>query len=115
MKINMTNALILNKYKHVLLIHNCKNGHDRYEFPGGKVENYESLEETTIRELKEEIGVEIGIHGIFGDYETDTPEGKFLCRTYLADIIKGTPTIQEKDKADFLDYVDYNKLEELAT
>jgi ADP-ribose pyrophosphatase YjhB (NUDIX family) len=114
MEINMTNALILDKNSHVLLIHNCKNGTDRYEFSGGKVENSESLQETTLRENKEELGIDIELMGIFGDYETDTPEGKFLCRTYFAKIIKGTPQPMEKDKMDWCGYVSYDKLEELA-
>ena len=111
----MTNALILDLNKHVLLIHNCKNGSDRYEFSGGKVEDFETLEEATIRENKEELGIDIEITGIFGDYETDTPEGKFLCRTYFARIIKGIPQLLEPDKMDWCEYVTYKKLQELAT
>ena len=114
MKVNMTNALVLNQDKHVLIIHNCKNGSDRYEFPGGKVRDNETLEETTIREFLEETGAVIKLKGIFGEYETDTPEGRFLCRTYFADIIQGIPRILETKKADFLDYVSYAELERLA-
>lgn len=110
MNVNMTNALILNNDDLALLIHNCKNGNDRWEFPGGKVEGNDSLEETTIRELKEEIGVDIELTGVLGDYETITPEGKFLCRTYFARIIKGEPKIMERKKADDLRYVSYGEL-----
>lgn len=114
MKVNMTNALVLNEDRHVLIIHNCKNGSDRYEFPGGKVKDNETLEEATLREFFEETGARIILRGIFGDYETQTPEGRFLCRTYFAEIIEGIPIIVEKNKADFLDYVSYSELERLA-
>ena len=84
MKVNMTNALILNENRHVLVIHNIKNGSDRYEFPGGKTEPTDSsLEETTVREDWEELGIRVRVTGTFGDYKTQTPEGEFLCRTML--------------------------------
>jgi len=115
MKVNLTNALILNGQRQVLLTHNCKNGNDRYEFSGGKVNDGENPEETTIRENKEELGIDIELLGIFGDYETFDPrEGNFLCRTYFARIIEGTPVPQEKGKMDWCDYVSYTKLEELT-
>ena len=79
----------------------------------GKIEPQETPEETVIRELKEEIGCEIKIRGIFGDYQTKTPEGDFLCRTYFAEIIKGEPRILEKNKADRLEYANYDRLLEL--
>lgn len=115
MEINLTNALILNEVKHVLLTHNCKNGNDRYEFSGGKVKMEESPEEATVRENKEELGIDIELLGIFGDYETFHPEeGKFLCRTYFARIIQGIPHPLEKDKMDWCGYVSYAILEELT-
>ena len=110
MKVNMTNALILNEDRIVLLTHNCKNGRDRYEFSGGKVNSGESLEESAIRENLDELGIDIKLTGIFGDYETDTPEGKFLCRTYFAEILKGIPKPREKDKMDWCGYVNYAEL-----
>ena len=59
---NMTNALILDKDDYALLIHNIKNGQDRWEFPGGKVEEGDkNLEERTIKEVEEELGIKIKI------------------------------------------------------
>lgn len=115
MKINLTNALILNENRHVLLTHNCKNGNNRYEFSGGKVNDGEDPKDTTIRENMEELGIDIELLGVFGDYETFHPtEGTFLCRTYFARIIRGIPRPLEKGKMDWCDYVSYAKLEELA-
>lgn len=111
----MANALILNKSRYALLIHNIKNGQNRFEFPGGKVKENENLEESVIREVEEELGIKIkvrkvGGRKIFGDYPTETPEGEFLCRTYHAEIISGEPEIMEKDKADYWDYFSYDSL-----
>lgn len=62
-KIDMVNALILNKNNQALLVHNCKEykeygiKNNRWEFPGGKVkETDKSLEEAVIREVEEELG-----------------------------------------------------------
>ena len=115
MKINLVNALILDDNSHVLLTHNCKNGNDRYEFCGGKVNDGETLQDATIRENREELGIEIRIKKEFGDYETHDPrEGKFLCRTYFAEIVYGIPRPMEQGKMDWCDYVSYAELERLS-
>jgi len=120
-KPNMVNVLILDKNYRALLIHNIKKGSDRWEFPGGKVEkdfmckSISRLEIAAIKEAKEELNIIIAFNQpagqhIFGDYETQTPEGDFLCRTFFAKINYGTPEIMEKDKHDRFDYFDYNGL-----
>lgn len=40
-----------------------------YEFPGGKVEGREELEEALTRELKEELGIEVTVHHHFHTVE----------------------------------------------
>jgi len=113
-KINMTNALIVDENFHVLLVHNCKNGNNRYEFCGGKLEDGETLLECVERENREELGIEIVVSRVVGDYKTQTPEGNFICRTYQAGIIQGAPKIIEPENMDWVDYVGYQRLEELA-
>jgi ADP-ribose pyrophosphatase YjhB (NUDIX family) len=95
MKVNMTNILVLNENKHALMICNNKHGTDRWEFPGGKLKDDEDLETSARREPLEELGITTRLKRVFGDYQTQTPEGHFLCRTYFAEIINGTPTIKE--------------------
>lgn len=113
--INMVNVLIRNKDNCVLLIHNIKHGADRWEFTGGKLERGLSLEEMAVKEPFQELGIKtklIKINGtkIFGDYETQTPEGAFLCRTYFAEIIEGEPEIKEKDKHNGFMWASYEEL-----
>lgn len=113
-KINLVNALILNENKQVLVTHNCKNRDDRYEFSGGKINSFETPEQATIRENLEELGIRIRITGVFGDYPTYHPiEGKFICRTYFAEIVEGTPRSREPKKMDWCDYLSYQQLLEL--
>lgn len=92
----MTAGIII-KNKRVLLVHNIKHGL-RVEPPGGKKEPRESWEDSVIREIKEELGLDVRVKGVIGDYETHSPEGEFLVRLYLCEITSGEPKLMEPDK-----------------
>lgn len=49
--------LLVNSNNEILLVYS----NHEYHFPGGKVEKNENLEETVIRELKEETGIKLNI------------------------------------------------------
>ena len=53
-------GVIINKDNQVLIAKRASYQHqgDKWEFPGGKVENTESSDEALVRELKEEVGIE---------------------------------------------------------
>ena len=114
-KPDMVNVFIRDKRNYTLLIHNIKHRADRWEFPGGKLEEGLSLEEMAVKEPFQELGIKIKLikvdgSKIFGDYETQTPEGPFLCRTYFAEIVEGEPRIMEPDKHDVFDWFSYSGL-----
>lgn len=92
----MTAALII-RDRRALLVHNMKHGL-RIEPPGGKKEHEEGWEESVIREVKEELGVTVGVKATIGEYATHSPEGEFLVRLYLCEITSGEPTVMEPDK-----------------
>ncbi len=71
----------------LLLIWKIKHGH--YEFPGGKVEEGESYEETAIREVKEEIGVDVDLTKYAGYNEFHIDGRNFISHKFLAKIKKG--------------------------
>jgi 8-oxo-dGTP pyrophosphatase MutT (NUDIX family) len=58
MKKNRATAIIIRNGK-LLLIHRQKPGRDYYVLPGGGVDLEESFEETCIREVKEETGLDV--------------------------------------------------------
>ena len=60
-----------------------------YVMPGGGVEDGESLEETVIRELKEEYNVDIRIIGYLGCEERE----KTLGHMFHCEIISGVPSL----------------------
>lgn len=114
-KPNMVNVFIRNKDNYALLIHNIKNGADRWEFTGGKLEKGRGLEEMAVKESFQELGIKIKLikidgSKIFGDYDTQTPEGDFLCRTYFAKIMEGEPKIREPKNHDAFGWLSHDGL-----
>ena len=97
MRIQLSGCAIVNDNEELLLL--WKRKHQHYEFPGGKVEEGESLEETAIRECKEELGVDVTIVKYI-EYENFNIEGhSFQSHKYLG-IIKENqiPKVNEPDK-----------------
>jgi ADP-ribose pyrophosphatase YjhB (NUDIX family) len=60
-----------------------------YVIPGGVVEHFENLEKAIIRELKEELSVDIEINGYLGRDEGE----KSIAHFFSCRIIKGTPKL----------------------
>lgn len=61
----------------------------KWEFPGGKLEDGESPAECLIREVREELGVAIGIISHFHDTHYRYSTGEILLKFYLAVITGG--------------------------
>jgi len=92
----MAAALIIENNR-ILLVNNTKHGSLRIEPPGGKKELDETLEECAVREVKEELGLDIAVKGLLGAYATESPEGPFEVYMYFSKIKKGKPAVQEPD------------------
>ena len=69
-----------------------------WEFPGSKVEQGETLEEAIIREIREELGLEISAGDIFGRYEHAYTHFSVTVHAILCDIIQGEPKAIEADE-----------------
>ncbi len=69
----------------ILLIYRFKNGEEYYVFPGGGVEEGESIEEAAIREAKEETGLDVTLGKKLWEYENKGRLGYY----YLVDKFKG--------------------------
>lgn len=97
----------------ILLLYRKKTGW--YELPGGKIEEGESVEEAALRELKEELCVDVDIIHNLGT--KDFEENGFIMTYiwFLAKLKSGQiPSIGEPDKYDHFRYIPINELQKNA-
>lgn len=88
--VTVTAAIILNEGK-VLIARRISNGETPglWEFPGGKVEGQESLEQCLRREIKEELGVTVRVQKYFGESVFQSSKAIYRVMAFYAKIVKG--------------------------
>lgn len=69
-----------------------------WEFPGGKVEKHENIDNAIEREIKEELGCQVEFINIFNDNIHDYEEFIVNLITVKCKVISGIPVPKEHDK-----------------
>ena len=85
---------------------------DWWEFPGGKIEEGETPQQALIREIKEELDVDIKVGEIITTVEYDYPEFHLSMDCFWAKVVSGQLTLLEHEAAKWvslkkLDTVDW--------
>jgi mutator protein MutT len=62
-----------------------------WEFPGGKREPGETFESALVREIREELGVEIAVGELFEEIAHDYPEKSVHLKFFLCRLLSGEP------------------------
>lgn len=85
-------AVIKNNNNEILICQRGKGGSCAYlwEFPGGKLENDESMAECIIRECKEELNISVTVKSTLSKFNYSYPERDIAFTFFEAKIINGT-------------------------
>src|ERR1035437_3282490 len=62
-----------------------------WEFPGGKREAGETFEQCLVREIREELGVEISVAELFEEVRHDYPEKSVHLKFFICQLLAGEP------------------------
>ena len=73
-----------------------------WEFPGGKVEAGESLENALVREIKEELDADIKVRELFETVEYDYPNFHLTMHCFICDLLSEDFVLREHDDARWL-------------
>ncbi|WP_144212238.1 8-oxo-dGTP diphosphatase MutT [Shewanella donghaensis] len=111
-RVNVAVGVIINKQQQILLAMRHAHLHqgNKWEFPGGKVENDETVSEALIRELKEEVGLNVNSTISFMDISHNYPDKQVFLQIHLVTDFSGLAIglegqqIRWVDKADLCQY-----------
>ena len=97
MKVRPSIAIVENN--HLLLMQYRYGNTDVYNLPGGNVDKSETLTETVVRELMEELGIEVDLEGMILSGDVIMPEGKedVLHCVFEGKINTGKPILNPKE------------------
>lgn len=73
-----------------------------WEFPGGKLEPGESPEQAAVREVSEELSVDINLGELVSVIDYDYPDFHLKMHCYFAEVVSGVLTLKEHDDARWL-------------
>ena len=62
-----------------------------WEFPGGKREAHETYEQCLVREIREELGVEISVGALFEEISHAYPEKSVHLKFFVCQLLSGEP------------------------
>ena len=106
-------AAIIQKDNLSLIVQRNKNKHLglKWEFPGGKVESKETLEEALIREIKEELNITINVHQKIGEEKYKDSKINVILHYFLCSHQSGTLKLNEHENFAWVNKKNFKKYE----
>ena len=81
----------------------------KWEFPGGKVESNETFQEALLREIHEELNIDINIHEKLAEEKYKDSEINIVLHYFLCSIKDGTIKLNEHEAMSWVDKKDFGK------
>ncbi len=108
-------AAVIEVDKRILCVQRNQSKYDyisyKYEFPGGKVEHGESMQDALIREIQEELDYEITVLGAISDFIYDYPDFSVHMHFYHCLATNQNVTLKEHIQAQWLERDDLSRLD----
>jgi mutator protein MutT len=104
--LRLAGCILRNDAGDILLLHRNKKGVQQWELPGGKLERDEEGEAAAIREIREELGVEVRIVAFLGQADFQENDRRCCYEWYEAELVAtlASPRICEPQTFDDLRY-----------
>ena len=81
----------------------------KWEFPGGKVEANETLQEALIREIHEELNININVYEKIAEEKYKDSEINIVLHYFLCSIKDGDISLNEHEAMEWVDKTDFDK------
>jgi 8-oxo-dGTP diphosphatase len=114
-EIRLAGCVIKDQQGRVLLLHRNTPRRQQWEIPGGKLDWGEDPRTTAVRELREEMGIEVTVKQKLGTRSFIEDGCTMIYTWYLATIASGTPRALESDKHDGCAFLDITNLDGLTS
>lgn len=101
-KIEVVAAIIVNEKKVFATQRGYGEFKDGWEFPGGKIELGESSEEALVREIREELDVDIKVGRLLETVEYDYPRFHLTMHCFICELLSEEIILKEHEDAKWL-------------
>lgn len=106
-------AIIINNNKILLTQRGYGEYKDKWEFPGGKIEENETEEETIIREIKEELDASIKVEKFLTKVEYDYTSFYLKMNVFITSLTSSHLLFKEHESYKWIDVSELNDLDAL--
>lgn len=112
--IEVVAAIIIKDNKYLVTKRGSGEFKGLFEFPGGKIEQNESCKDALIREIKEELELDILVNDYLCTINYSYPNFNLIMHTYFSTIINGDITLNEHEAYLWVEKENLQSLEYIA-